>query len=76
MANVWRCNSVTESYMRISHIPTESNVQKFTISLFVIAQSAVKSWIIAKPLAFFKSLTIKMDIYHFLWGNVSQSFKI
>jgi hypothetical protein len=31
---------------------TESNVQTFTICLFFLAQRAVKSWIIAKPLEF------------------------
>ena len=50
MANVWNFDTMPKSYRRTSQSLTESNVQTFIICLFCIAQRAVKSWIIAKPL--------------------------
>ena len=43
MANVWKFDSMPESYLRTSRILTESNVQTFIICLVFIVYLAIKN---------------------------------
>ena len=57
MANVWKFDSMPDSYENILHSNCDNSdsilkVQTFAICSFFIAQWAVKSWIIARPLEF------------------------